>query len=52
MLVIFGEDDNSWSPTAQEAMARRLGAGRVCIPAAHFPAVEAPATAAAALTQC
>jgi pimeloyl-ACP methyl ester carboxylesterase len=52
MLVIYGEDDNSWSPTVQEAMARRLGASRVCIPAAaHSPAVEAPATTAAALTQ-
>jgi pimeloyl-ACP methyl ester carboxylesterase len=52
MLVLYGEDDNSWSPAAQEAMARRLAARRVCIPAAsHSPAVEAPATTAAALTQ-
>jgi pimeloyl-ACP methyl ester carboxylesterase len=52
MLVIYGEDDNSWSPNAQEAMARRLGARRICIPgAAHSPAVEAPATTAIALTQ-
>ena len=52
MLVIYGEDDNSWSPAAQEAMARRLGARRICIPAAsHSPAVEAPATTAIALTQ-
>ena len=51
-LVIYGEDDNSWSPAVQETMARRLGASRVCIPAAaHSPAVEAPATTAAALTQ-
>ncbi len=51
-LVIYGEDDNSWSPGAQEAMARRLGARRICIPAAsHSPAVEAPATTAIALTQ-
>jgi pimeloyl-ACP methyl ester carboxylesterase len=52
LLVIYGEDDNSWSPAAQEAMARRLGATRVCIPAAaHSPAVEAPATTASALTR-
>jgi len=52
MLVIYGEDDNSWSPETQEAMARRLGARRICIPAAaHSPAVEAPATTAGALTQ-
>jgi len=52
MLVIYGEDDNSWSPAAQEAMARRLRANRICIPAAaHSPAVEAPATTASALTR-
>ena len=51
MLVIYGENDNSWSPAAQEIMARRLGARRVCIPGAvHSPAVEAPATTASALT--
>ncbi len=51
-LVIYGENDNSWSPDAQENMARRLGARRLCIPAAvHSPAVEAPATTASALTQ-
>ena len=52
VLVIYGEDDNAWSPAAQEAMAQRLGARRLCIPAAvHSPAVEAPATTASALTQ-
>jgi pimeloyl-ACP methyl ester carboxylesterase len=52
MLVIYGENDNSWSPAAQENMARRLAARRLCIPAAvHSPAVEAPATTASALTQ-
>jgi pimeloyl-ACP methyl ester carboxylesterase len=51
-LVIYGENDNAWSPDEQEQMARRLGASRVCIPAAaHSPAVEAPATTASALTQ-
>ena len=52
MLVIYGENDNAWSPAAQEQMARRLSARRVCIPGAvHSPAVEAPATTAGALTQ-
>jgi pimeloyl-ACP methyl ester carboxylesterase len=52
ILVIYGEDDNSWSPDAQEEMAARLGARRVCIPGAvHSPAVEAPATTAGTLTQ-
>jgi pimeloyl-ACP methyl ester carboxylesterase len=52
MLVIYGENDNSWSPAAQENMARRLGARRLCIPAAvHSPAVEAPTTTASALTR-
>jgi pimeloyl-ACP methyl ester carboxylesterase len=52
MLVIYGEDDNAWAPAAQENMARRLGARRLCIPAAvHSPAVEAPTTTASALTQ-
>ncbi len=52
MLVIYGENDNAWDPAAQENMARRLGARRLCIPAAvHSPAVEAPATTAGALTQ-
>jgi pimeloyl-ACP methyl ester carboxylesterase len=52
MLVLYGENDNSWSPAEQEAMARRLGAQRICIPAAsHSPAVEAPATTASALTR-
>jgi pimeloyl-ACP methyl ester carboxylesterase len=52
MLVIYGENDNAWSPAAQERMARRLNARRVCIPGAvHSPSVEAPATTAGALTQ-
>ncbi len=52
VLVIYGENDDAWSPAAQENMARRLGARRLCIPAAvHSPAVEAPATTAGALTQ-
>jgi len=34
ILVIYGENDNAWSPAAQERMARRLRARRVCIPGA------------------
>jgi pimeloyl-ACP methyl ester carboxylesterase len=52
MLVIYGEDDNTWSPALQADMALRLGASRVCVPgAAHSPAVEAPAMTASALTR-
>jgi len=52
IMVIYGENDNTWAPAAQENMARRLRARRICIPGAvHSPAVEAPATTAGALTQ-
>jgi pimeloyl-ACP methyl ester carboxylesterase len=52
MLVLYGEDDDAWSPHAQADMAERLDAARVVIPgAAHSPAVEAPETAASALNQ-
>lgn len=50
-FVLYGEDDNAWPPTAQAAMATRIGAEKVCIPGAgHNPNVEAPATTAHALT--
>jgi pimeloyl-ACP methyl ester carboxylesterase len=50
-LVLYGEDDNAWPPTAQADMATRVGAQKFCIPgAAHNPNVEAPATTAHALT--
>ena len=50
-MVVYGENDDAWEPAAQEDMAARLGAQRVCIPAAaHSPAVEAPATTASTLT--
>jgi pimeloyl-ACP methyl ester carboxylesterase len=50
VLVLYGEDDDKWEPTAQEEMAARLTAQRVCIPAAaHSPAVDAPETTASAL---
>jgi pimeloyl-ACP methyl ester carboxylesterase len=51
LLVIYGEGDDAWDPATQEDMAARLGAQRVCIPAAaHSPAVEAPDTTASTLT--
>jgi pimeloyl-ACP methyl ester carboxylesterase len=51
VLVLYGEDDNTWDPRVQEEMAARLDAERICIPGAtHSPAVEAPATTASALT--
>ncbi len=51
MLVLYGEDDDKWEPAAQEEMAVRLDAERVCIPAAaHSPAVDAPETTASALS--
>jgi pimeloyl-ACP methyl ester carboxylesterase len=51
VLVLYGEDDNTWEPRVQEEMAARLDAERICIPGAtHSPAVEAPATTASALT--
>jgi pimeloyl-ACP methyl ester carboxylesterase len=50
VLVLYGENDNRWEPAAQEEMAARLSAERLCIPgAAHSPAVEAPETTASAL---
>ncbi len=51
VLVVYGEEDDTWDPAVQEEMAKRLGARRVCIPAAaHSPAVEAPDTTASTLT--
>jgi pimeloyl-ACP methyl ester carboxylesterase len=52
VLVLYGEDDDKWEPEAQEEMASRLGAERICIPAAaHSPAVDAPETTASALNR-
>ena len=49
-LVLYGENDDVWEPSAQAAMAERLNAARVVIPSAvHSPAWEAPETTAAAL---
>lgn len=50
-FVLYGEDDDAWPASTQREMAERLGAEHTCIPgAAHSPNVEAPATAAHALT--
>jgi pimeloyl-ACP methyl ester carboxylesterase len=51
LMVLYGENDDAWEPAAQEDMAARLRAQRICIPAAaHSPAVEAPETTASTLT--
>jgi pimeloyl-ACP methyl ester carboxylesterase len=51
IMVLYGEDDDAWPRAAQERMAKRLGAHRVCIPCAgHSLAVEAPETTASTLT--
>jgi pimeloyl-ACP methyl ester carboxylesterase len=50
-LVVYGENDDAWPPAEQDQMARRLTAERACIPgAAHSPAIDAPVTTAAILT--
>ena len=50
--VVYGENDDAWPPAEQSEMADLLGAERTCIPgAAHSPAIEAPVTTAAALTE-
>lgn len=49
-LVLFGQNDDAWSPAVQTDMARRLSAEVAVIPsAAHSPAVENSAATAAAL---
>jgi pimeloyl-ACP methyl ester carboxylesterase len=51
VLVSYGEHDDAWPPDVQDAMAKQLGADRICLPgAAHSPAVEAPETTSAMLT--
>ncbi|WP_285731448.1 alpha/beta hydrolase [Nocardiopsis sp. ATB16-24] len=50
-LVLYGENDDAWSPREQDRMAERLGARRLVVPGAgHSPNVEAPETTASALT--
>lgn len=49
-LVAYGEDDDTWPPAVQAAMADRLGARRAVFPGAgHSPNVDTPAELAAAL---
>ncbi|HEX6444958.1 MAG TPA: alpha/beta hydrolase [Streptosporangiales bacterium] len=49
-LVAYGEDDDTWPPAVQAAMADRLGARRVVFPGAgHSPNVDTPDELAAAL---
>ncbi len=51
-MVVYGENDDAWSPEIQEQMALRIGAERACIPgAAHSPAIDAPVTTASTLTE-
>lgn len=50
VLVVHGEDDDAWSPEAQQGMAGRLGAAYEVVPGtAHSPAAEDPETTAKAL---
>lgn len=50
LLVVHGEGEDRWPPPVQAALAGRLRAPRVVIPAAaHSPAVENPAATVAAL---
>jgi pimeloyl-ACP methyl ester carboxylesterase len=49
-LVLYGENDDAWTPAQQSDMAARLRAREAIIPAAaHSPAVENPRATAAAL---
>jgi pimeloyl-ACP methyl ester carboxylesterase len=49
-LVVFGADDDAWSPEIQRETASRLGARAVSFPeAAHSPAAESPKSTAETL---
>ncbi|MBO0828497.1 MAG: alpha/beta hydrolase [Streptosporangiales bacterium] len=49
-LVAYGEDDDTWPPAVQAAMAERLGARHAVFPGAgHSPNVDTPAELAATL---
>lgn len=49
-LVMYGRDDNAWSPESQSDMALRLGSREVIIEGAlHSPAIENPTDSATAL---
>lgn len=50
LMVLYGREDNAWSPEAQSDMALRLGAREVVIESAlHSPAIENPVDTAAEL---
>ncbi|MFV2198292.1 alpha/beta fold hydrolase [Nocardiopsis sp. LOL_012] len=50
-MVLYGENDDAWTPAEQDDMARRMGARRLVVPGAgHSPNVEAPETTSSALT--
>lgn len=52
LFVVYGENDDAWTPGVQRSMAERLGVAHVEIPAAaHSPAAEAPEATAAALRE-
>jgi len=52
LAVVFGEDDDAWTPAEQTRMAERLGARCVPVPgAAHSPAYEATDVLLAVLTR-
>ncbi len=52
LMVLYGRDDNAWSPEAQSDMALRLGAREVIIESAlHSPAIENPVDTAAELVR-
>ena len=50
VAVMHGADDDAWPLAEQDLMAKELGTNVVVIPnTAHSPAVEAPASTAAAI---
>jgi pimeloyl-ACP methyl ester carboxylesterase len=50
ILVVFGENDDAWSPDVQKEMARRLGASAVVVTnAGHTPSEDQPQATADAL---
>jgi pimeloyl-ACP methyl ester carboxylesterase len=49
LLVVYGTDDDAWTPDVQAQMAKRLGVAAVEIPAAHSPAIDDPSGTVAAL---
>lgn len=49
VLVVYGTDDDAWTPDIQAQMAKRLGVASVEIAAAHSPAIDDPAGTVEAL---